>query len=167
MPSNGFLENFIAKKCVDTSAHLSSEEHKLKTEIECLFKELNFLLAKFKNENSTFELNLFASDYLADVKKQIKSKKELIKYKLDQGSTNLINEVNKFEEKFSKKVQTIHDSDVFESKRVNELKLKFENEFRSTSSENKFNNLIEIQAQLNDHVNCLRNKLNELESLKM
>lgn len=167
IPTNGFIENYTAKKCIDTNAHLSLDEQKLKAEIEGLFNELNSLLARFKTENSTFELNLYASDHLADVRKQIKSKKELIKYKLEQSSVKLINEVNKFEEKFSKRVQSIHDSDIFESKRITDLKLKFENEFRSTNSEDKLNNLIGIQAQLNDYVNCLRVKLDELENLKM
>ena len=99
IPIEGFKPNKPFKSFIEKNGHLTEEEKKAKVNLESLLEDVERFLKELEEKSS--EIETFNLDQFSNIKRNIDRRRETLKMKIDEIASDLIEKVEKIEEKIN------------------------------------------------------------------
>lgn len=106
IPVEGLKNNKPFKSFIEKNGHLTEEEKKAKINLQSLLNDV----ARFLNEieEKGIEIERFNSDQFSNIKRDIERRRETLKMKIDEIASDLVEKVEKIEEKIKQSEKKNH-----------------------------------------------------------
>jgi hypothetical protein len=159
--NNEFKPNEGISKLLESQSYLNETEIKLKHELEASIRKFFELYDEFVQNKSKLESDVF--DHFQEIRFKIDQQREEVKKRIDDIALAMIDETNKYQEKYLKELKesfsSYDDSQSLQIK-LNELEETFRNPNLLIES------IRDMQQKQEESLNKIQLKLNEMNQVK-